>query len=132
MSYTLFEHTADLGLRIEAGDLDQLFADAGLGLFAIITESLETVAAARSRQFQLQEADVEYMLVDWLTELLLAFESDGWLFCRFEVHVAEGTLTATAWASRSTWLATGWRHEVKAVTYHGLSVKRDGAAGWPR
>ena len=38
--YELFEHTADLGLRVEAQDLDALFRDAAEGLFSIIVEPL--------------------------------------------------------------------------------------------
>ena len=33
---TFFEHTADLGLRVRAGDLDTLFAEAARALFAAI------------------------------------------------------------------------------------------------
>ncbi|MHC4429110.1 MAG: archease, partial [Planctomycetota bacterium] len=46
--YELFEHTADLGLRVQAPDLDGLFAEAGLGLFSVIVETLEGVRTARA------------------------------------------------------------------------------------
>ena len=36
--YELFEHTADLGLRIRAPNLETLFRDAATGLFAMIAE----------------------------------------------------------------------------------------------
>ena len=41
--YELFGHTADLGLRVRAPDLDTLFAEAGRGLFAMVVENLEQV-----------------------------------------------------------------------------------------
>ena len=44
--YELFEHTADLGLRVIAPDLDTLFAEAGACLFSAVVEDLGTVRPA--------------------------------------------------------------------------------------
>ena len=41
--YELFEHTADLGLRVRAPDLDTLFAEAAAGLFSMIVEDIASV-----------------------------------------------------------------------------------------
>ena len=41
--YETFEHTADLGLRIRAVDLNTLFAEAGQALFETIVEDLRSV-----------------------------------------------------------------------------------------
>ena len=41
--YEFFEHTADLGLRIRAADLDTLFVEAAQALFAAIMEDPATV-----------------------------------------------------------------------------------------
>ncbi|MBL8196589.1 MAG: archease, partial [Blastocatellia bacterium] len=32
--YEIFEHTADLGLRVKAKDINTLFAEAALGMFS--------------------------------------------------------------------------------------------------
>jgi SHS2 domain-containing protein len=36
--YEVFEHTADLGLRVRAADLPTLFAEAGQGLYSLIVD----------------------------------------------------------------------------------------------
>src|SRR4051812_40610080 len=41
--YELFEHTADLGLRAAAPDLDTLFAEAATCLFTAVVEDPSTV-----------------------------------------------------------------------------------------
>ena len=41
--YETFEHTADLGLRIRAPDLNTLFAEAGLAIFSALVENLDAV-----------------------------------------------------------------------------------------
>jgi len=45
--YELFEHTADLGLQAEAATLNELFADAGLGLSSMIVEDVTAGSAPR-------------------------------------------------------------------------------------
>ena len=43
----IFDHTADLGLRVRAADLDTLFAEAARALFSAIVEDLGTVVASQ-------------------------------------------------------------------------------------
>src|SRR5438132_1301239 len=97
MMYEYFEHTADLGLRIRAADLDELFVEAARALFGAIVEDLTTVQPAREIEVQVAGADRDYLLFDWLTELLYRFDVEHLLFSRFTVHVAADSLTGTAW-----------------------------------
>src|SRR5439155_15264906 len=60
-----FEHTADLGLRIRAGDLNTLFAEAGEALFATILDGdLSAVAARQEVTVRLPSDDLDYLLCD--------------------------------------------------------------------
>src|SRR6185295_4988378 len=92
-----FEHTADLGLRIRAADLDTLFAEAAQALFAAVVEDLATVRQLQKIEVQLQGDDMEYLLFDWLRALLYHLDAEHLLFGKFEVHVRDDGLTATAW-----------------------------------
>lgn len=127
--YEVFEHTADLGLRIEAGDLPALFSEAARGLFSMIVEDLETVVPASERVFQLAGTDQEYLLFDWLNELLYTFETELLLLCHFEVHLEPNSLKATARGELFNSARHHLAHEVKAITYHQLSVRQIDA-GW--
>ena len=49
--YEVFEHTADVGLRARAGDLNGLFAEAGRGLFSLLVENLDVVRPGVWREF---------------------------------------------------------------------------------
>src|SRR5256886_14335802 len=95
--YETFEHTADLGLRIRAPDLDTLFAEAGRALFATIVEDLGTVVASQPLDVRLEGDDREYLLFDWLRALLYHFDAEHLLLSRFEVRVHEGGLEGRAW-----------------------------------
>jgi SHS2 domain-containing protein len=121
--YEVFEHTADIGLRIVAPDVSGLFAEAGRGLFSVIAGDLEQIREIDTESFTIPGADRTYLLFDWLTELLYAFESKRSLFRRFEVRVDQAGATATAHGERFDPLRHRLQHEVKAITYHELVVK---------
>jgi SHS2 domain-containing protein len=127
--YELFEHTADLGLRAAAPDLGTLFADMAKCLFSAVVEDLETVRPGTAVQIEVAGTDREYLLFDWLKELLLRFETDHMLFGRFEVEVRDDGLSATAWGEPADPARHALSHEVKAITYHELKVVREGG-GW--
>jgi SHS2 domain-containing protein len=127
--YETFEHTADLGLRVRAPDIDTLFAEAGLALFSAIVEDVATVEPRQRCDIQLAGDEREFLLFDWLKELLYRFDAEHWLFCRFEVHVSDTGLIATAWGEPLDRARHELNHEVKAITYHGLRAEPT-ADGW--
>jgi protein archease len=127
--YETFEHTADLGLRARAPDLDILFAEAAACLFSAIVEDLGTVRPAQRSDVKIDGAEREYLLFDWLRELLYRFDSRRLLLSRFEVHVGDGGLEGAAWGEPFDPARHALAHEVKAITYHGLKVERT-ADGW--
>jgi SHS2 domain-containing protein len=121
--YEVFDHTADIGLRVVAPDLAGVLADAGRGLFSIIAGDLEQIRETEARTFAVRATDRTYLLFDWLTELLHAFDSGRWLLRRFEVRVDENGAAGTAWGERIDAARHRLQHEVKAVTYHELAIR---------
>src|SRR5205809_7675704 len=95
--YEFFEHTADLGLRVRAANLDLLFAEAAAALFSAIVDDLTTVEPVQQVEVVLADDDREFLLFDWLKELLYRFDAEHLLFRRFEVHVNGNAMTGTAW-----------------------------------
>jgi SHS2 domain-containing protein len=124
-----FEHTADLGLRIRAADLDTLFAEAGQALFETIVEDLQCVRHENRVDIKLAADDRDYLLFDWLKELLFHFDTEHLLLGKFVVHITENGLAGSAWGEPLDRSRHNLEHEVKAVTYHGLRVERT-ADGW--
>lgn len=127
--YEYFEHTADLGLRIRAPDLETLFVEAAQALFAAIVEDLGTVRAQQELAVELDGDDRAYLLFDWLKELLFHFDAEHLLLGRFEVQMRDNRLSGRAWGEPLDRARHQMSHEVKAITYHGLRVEpADG--GW--
>jgi SHS2 domain-containing protein len=127
--YEFFEHTADLGLRVRAADLDTLFVEAAQAMFSAIVEDLGTVQPLRQVEMRVTGTDREYLLFDWLKGLLYRFDAEHLLFSRFAVQVESDGLTGKAWGEPLDPARHELAHEVKAVTYHGLRVEQT-ADGW--
>lgn len=127
--YETFEHTADLGIRVKANDLNTLFAEAGQGVFSTIVENFEAVEAKEKIELSVAGSDTTYLLFDWLSELIYIFESRKLLLCKFDVKVNESGLTAEAWGEPLDSTRHRLDHEVKAITYHHLTVEQT-ATGW--
>ena len=121
--HATFDHTADVGLEAWGTTLGEALAEAGLGLQAIMLQG-SPVQARDSRKFRIAADDAAALVVAWLSELLYAFEVDGWLSASFAVSIdADGQLSATArgdtFDAERHVLGVG----VKAVSYHELAVQ---------
>ena len=134
MGYAVLDHTADLGLELEGGSLEDLFGEALRGFTDCLTE-VGRVRAGHWREIALTAAALDLLLVDWLQEALYLFETEGVVFCRAELRLT-GAAGSDAAAGGSPTLRGRIggetfdpdRHPlkvpIKAVTYHGLEVGR--------
>ncbi|WP_435019489.1 archease [Tundrisphaera sp. TA3] len=130
-SIEVFDHTADVGLRIRAEDRDDLFRTAAEGVFDYIVANREAVRPEVAEAIELAAEDVGELLAVWLNELIFRSETRHRLYGRFDVRVAADGLSLAARIEgepldRDRHILD---HEVKAVTRHGLELRRDGD-GW--
>ncbi|MEX2185477.1 MAG: archease [Pirellulales bacterium] len=126
--YEFFSHTADLGLRVRAATLDELFADAARGLTAMLVANVDDVRPLDEQRLVIDGENLEYLLFDWLSELLFTFETSGLLFCEFDVRVSNRHLEAVCRGEPAEPGRHKMEHEVKAITYHGLRVEQENGA----
>ena len=122
--FEMFEHTADLGLRVTASSREQLFNDAARGLFSMMVTNLDEVDLVVERAYEIRGREDDYLLFDWLNELLYTFESEKLLLAKFHVSIEAGTLQASAVGEVMDLRKHRMEHEVKAITYHGLRVEQ--------
>lgn len=123
-----FEHTADVGMRVEAAALEDVLAEAAQALFARMVAWPERIELREHRSLVVRGAESEpaYLLLDWLGELLYLFESEGWVGGRVTVRLAPGELHGELEGEPLVPEKHGKGNEVKAITYHGLRVERQG------
>lgn len=125
--FETFDHTADIGLRIQAETLETLFSEAARGLFSIIVEELSTVSTTQEIEINIKGTDQEYLFFDWLKELLFRFDVEHVLFAKFEVTLTDTGLNGKAFGEPIDLDRHELDHEVKAITYHELSIKQTDA-----
>lgn len=127
--YDIFDHTADLGIRVQAASLDALMGDAARGLFTVIAGDLGQIHPTVEDAFTVAGTDPTWLLFDWTSEVLAAFELRRMLYRDFAVTVDAHGLHARARGERYDPARHRLAHEIKAVTQHLLDVRRT-AAGW--
>jgi SHS2 domain-containing protein len=130
--YELFDHTADVGLRAFGKTIAEAFEHAARGLFAVIVGDSK-IEERGEYVLTLESADLERLLVAWLSELLFLHETEGVIFSRFQVNIGgeEGAykLSARVFGEAYSPEKHSYRTEVKAVTYHLLAVEREEVSG---
>lgn len=129
MSFEVFEHTADLGIRVTASSEDELFAEAARALFSVIVANPDSVQPVVEKAVEVAGDQRDYLLFDWLTELLYLFESQQLLLAEFTVRLEAHGLRGIARGEPLDRERHQLDHEVKAVTYHRLRVQST-ALGW--
>jgi SHS2 domain-containing protein len=125
VSYRVLQHTADLALALSAPRPEGIYSAACAALTDCIT-TRANVEEKTSKGFELVAADSELLLVDWLQELLVAFEVEQLLFYRAVVKlVPKGTamgLRAEAFGERFDPARHPIKVQVKGITYHDLKI----------
>lgn len=123
--YSTFEHTGDLGLEVWAPDAARLYGLAAEALMAQIVDA----RGSRSElelPVSLTGDDPSDLLVHWLNTVLLESELQGAAWTRADVHVlTPNSLQATLSGVRRDPARHTFLREVKAVSYHDLSLELD-------
>ena len=127
--YSIFDVTADKGIRAWGPNLAEAFRQAALGLWSLMVDPA-TVRPRREVSLTAEADDREALLVAWLNELVYLYEAHGFVAADCAVRVdTEYALSAVVRGED----ANPDRHvpigHVKAATYHLLRVA-PGARGW--
>lgn len=131
--YKSVEHTADIGIKVWGRNIKELFEEAAKGMIAQIYDHT-LVREKEKRDINLEAESIDELLLQWLKEILFLIESEGLLFCRFQIEKDNFSIrkakTAQIQASLHGERKDPARHdiciEIKAVTRHGLYVKKNG------
>lgn len=119
------DHTADLGVEVEADTPAELFRRAGLALFSLMV-GLEGVKPSEERAVSVEAEGWEELLHDWLSLLLRHFLQDGYIAAQIVIEAIDANHVQARLAGE---LLDFERHdfatEIKAVTYHQLWVRQE-------
>lgn len=123
--FELIEHTADIGLVAYGSTKEELFENAGEGLFSIITD-LNKVSPVEESDISVAGDDLEDLYIRWLNELIYFWEVNRILGRKFKVSIKDDTsLKAIIYGERFDHNKHTIEHGVKAVTYYDFKIEYD-------
>jgi SHS2 domain-containing protein len=121
-AFELFDHTADMGIRVRAASLPELLAPARDGLYAVIGD-LQATGPSEPVFLDLTGEDAAGLLRDYLAEVLTVFDRDARIVTAVDAATfTQHHLTATLITAKLDNDRSALHREVKAITYHGLDV----------
>jgi SHS2 domain-containing protein len=123
-AFEIIDHTADVGIIAYGADVEELFSNAALALFSLITEP-ESVEEKLHLDLEVISEDRDSLLVEWLNELIYLFDVKHILFSRFDIEsLTHNELTATCYGEGFDPMKHKIKTGVKAATYHMLNLDK--------
>jgi SHS2 domain-containing protein len=124
-AFEIIDHTADVGIIAYGADVEELFSNAALALFSLITE-LESVEEKLHLDLEVSSEDRDSLLVEWLNELIYLFDVKHILFSRFDIEsLTHNELKATCYGEGFDPMKHKIKIGVKAATYHMLKLDKN-------
>lgn len=129
-SYAYFDHTADVGMTVTANSLPELLEAACRGLSNLMIPQPDSIEVRERRTVSFKNDDPSLLLFDLLNELIYFFEVENLVFREFSIRMpSPNSLIADMGGEHFDSERHPSGNEVKAVTYHRLSVEQT-ADGW--
>lgn len=121
----MIDHTADIGVIVYGTDIKELFSNAALALFSLITEP-ESIEDKLKLNLKVGSENADGLLVEWLNELIYFFDAKHLLFNRCDIEsLTDNQLNATCRGEGFDPTRHKIKRGVKAATYHMLKLDKN-------
>ncbi len=128
IKYEQIDISGDTGLRIRGKTIVELFENAGIGMYTLITDTSKIKKTAK-KEITLSSDSSENLLVQWLNELIYQFDAHNFIGTAFFIELKDYQLNAHVSGGLFDQKTNESRLLLKAATYNSLSVKKT-ASGW--
>ncbi len=129
MPYQTIDHTADIGIAVQADNVETLFKEAARALSELIFGN-RACAATETITLTVKGDDWPDLMVNWLRELLYLWNGENRIPGPVDIQkIAEFTVAATVPVDNTPCDPHDIFNEIKAVTYHSIEVEQT-ATGW--
>lgn len=109
-------------MRLGAASLPALFEEAGRALAETFGATLPARPDRPPRRVRVEARDLEALMVEWVNELVFQSERSGEVFVETKVELlSDQALEAELFGLYQPSVKT----QVKAATFHGLSVRQE-------
>jgi protein archease len=125
-NYRVTPRQSELAVRIVGKSQANLFVNAAIALFDVMTDS-DKIEAQERMQLEAEGSDRDDLLVNWLRELLYLYQGSAYLLNEFTVHEVSDTVVKAEVGGEKL---DPDRHEIKqeiaAVVYHQSHMQKTG------
>lgn len=124
--YRVTPRQSDLAVKVLGNSQADLFANSAFALFDVMTD-VEKVAIKDRMPLEVEGADRDDLMVNWMRELLYLYQGSGYLLKEFYIREAKDTsVKAEVFGEK----IDPDRHEIKkeilAVAYHQSRMQKTG------
>ena len=129
MPYQTIDHTADIGIAVQADNVETLFTEAARALSELIFDQ-RAFTATETVSLAVKGRDWPDLMINWLRELLFLWNGDNRIIGPVTIRRIEPfTVEATVPVDNTPCDPHDIFNEIKAVTYHQIQVEKQ-ASGW--
>nr|QNO55761.1 protein archease [Methanosarcinales archaeon ANME-1 ERB7] len=120
------EHPSDVGFEVYGDTLEELYANAAIAMYSLMTD-IDEIEADVERAIELKAEDFQSLMFDWLDELIFLFDSESLVMKKFDIAVNENNFSICG-------NCKGGKYDpsthvsgiiIKAVTYNMMQIKKN-------
>ena len=124
--YRVTTRQSELAVKVTGGSQADLFANSAFALFDVISD-LEKIELKERMPLEVEGADRDDLLVNWMRELLYLYQGSGYLLKEFVIREVKDTSVKAEVCGEKI---DPDRHEIKqeiaAVAYHQSRMTKTG------
>ncbi len=127
MEYRYLEHTTDAFIEVTANTLEEAFENAGISVVDTIVD-IKSVEEKTEKKVGVSGKDLNYLLYNWLEEIIILTITEGFVTKRFSVKLEKNNgykLVATLNGEEIDFEKHHFKVEIKAPTFHLMEIKQD-------
>ena len=124
--YRLMTRQSELAVRVVGSSQADLFANSAFALFDVMTD-LEKIEVKERLPLEVEGADRDDLMVNWMRELLYLYQGSGYLLKEFQIREVKDTFVkADVCGEKIDPDRHDMKKEITAVAYHQSRMEKTG------
>ena len=120
------EHPSDVGFEVYGDTLEELFANAAIAMYSLMTD-VDEIEGEEEREIEINSEDLYSLMFDWLDELIFLFDSESLVMRSFDIAIDESNFSIQGTCKGGKFDPS--KHVsgiiIKAVTYNMMQIKKN-------
>ncbi|HIP62889.1 MAG TPA: archease [Archaeoglobus profundus] len=124
MKYRFVNHTADIAFEVYGDEIDELIKNATLAFYDAFVD-VSKLGSSIEKKLEVEAESIDYLLFNWLNELLYLFETEFFAGKDVDVEVSEDNgFKAKGIIKGDKVYPEIVKTEPKAITFHKFRVEK--------